>query len=127
PGWLQHSGDRRTTSHHAGVREEAGVALPAAGTGAVQMSIETKEGLFALMEQIAEEREAARPIVERLVASGEALEDIEIPEGWRTAGMALEVCDAAHVKNESYPNLSLLLAQLALPVAMSLSPAERLP
>src|SRR5436190_4810726 len=112
PRGLQHSGDRRAAAHHAGVREEAGIAMSKTSPGALQMNIETKEGLFALMEQIAEEREAARPIVERLVTSGEPLEDIETPEGWRTAGMVLELCERATAKNESDPRLSLVLAQI---------------
>jgi hypothetical protein len=78
-----------------------------------------KEELFAVMEQIAEEREAARPVVEKLIASGEPLEDIEIPEGWRTAGMVLELCEGAYSEDESAPRLSLLLGQLALPIAIS--------
>jgi tetratricopeptide (TPR) repeat protein len=90
------------------------------------MSIETKEGLFALMEQIAEEREAARPIVEQLVASGEPLEDIEIPEGWRTAGMVLELCEAATTNDESYPQQSVLLGQIALTIATTLSSGPRI-
>src|SRR5262249_22905107 len=110
-------------AHHAGVREEAGVAMPQAGAGAVQMNIETKEGLFALMEQIAEEREAARPIVEQLATSDPPPEDIEIPEEWRTAGMVLELCEKANSKNESDPRLSLLLAQIALPVSVQVKNA----
>lgn len=84
------------------------------------MNIETREGLFALMEQIAEEREAARPVVEQLVASGEGLEDIEIPEGWRTAGFVLELVVRADVANESEPRLSLKLADLGLVIATQL-------
>jgi tetratricopeptide (TPR) repeat protein len=55
----------------------------------------TKDELFALMEQIAEEREAARPIAEKLASGEEPIDDIEIPEGWRTAGMVLELCERA--------------------------------
>lgn len=81
------------------------------------MSIETKEGLFALMEQIAEEREAARPIVEKLIASGEPLEDIEIPEGWRTAGFAIELTNEAESIDESDARRSLSLQHLAYAIA----------
>ena len=81
------------------------------------MSIETKEGLFALMEQIAEEREAARPIVEQLLASGEPLEDIEIPEGWRTAGMVLELCEAATALSDANPICSLQLQLICISIA----------
>jgi tetratricopeptide (TPR) repeat protein len=89
------------------------------------MNIETKEGLFALMEQIAEEREAARPIVEQLLASGEPLEDIEIPEGWRTAGMVLELCDIAYSRDETEPLLSLALGHLALVISFQVKAADK--
>jgi len=85
------------------------------------MTLETKEGLFALMEQIAAEREAARPIVERLVASGEAIEDIEIPEEWRTAGMVAEVSESAYNLDESQPKLSLALSQIAFAIATNVA------
>jgi len=81
------------------------------------MNIETREGLFAVMEQVASEREAARPIVEKLVASGEPVDDIEIPEGWRTAGMVMELCDFAFSRLENDPLQSLAFAQLALAIA----------
>jgi len=84
------------------------------------MNIETREGLFAVMEQIAAEREAARPIVEKLVASGEPVDDIEIPEGWRTAGMVMELCDFAFSRLENDPLQSLAFAQLALTIAGNL-------
>jgi tetratricopeptide (TPR) repeat protein len=84
------------------------------------MNIETREGLFAVMEQIAAEREAARPIVEKLVASGEPVDDIEIPQGWRTAGMVMELCDFAFSRLENDPLQSLAFAQLALTIAGNL-------
>ncbi|HEX9492453.1 MAG TPA: hypothetical protein VGA33_04250, partial [Thermoanaerobaculia bacterium] len=84
------------------------------------MNIETREGLFAVMEQIAAEREAARPIVEKLVASGEPVEDIEIPEGWRTAGMVMELCDFAFSRLENDPLQSLAFAHVALAIAGNL-------
>src|SRR5881397_4422373 len=88
PGGIQHRGDRRAVAHHSELRQETRGALPEAGAGAVQMStgLETKEQLFEVMEQIAAEREAARPIVENLLSSGEPVDDIEIPGAWRTAG-----------------------------------------
>jgi len=84
------------------------------------MNIETREGLFAVMEQVAAEREAARPIVEKLVASGEPIDDIEIPEGWRTAGMVMELCDFAFSRLENDPLQSLTFAHLALAIAGNL-------
>lgn len=78
-----------------------------------------KEELFELMEQIAGEREEARPVVEQLIASGEPPEDIEIPKEWRTAGMVLELCEGACGKNESEPRISLALSQLGLVIAKS--------
>src|SRR5262249_27303759 len=90
--------------------QESGIALSSKG----HESIETKEGLFALMEQIAEEREAARPIVEQLAASDPPPEDIEIPDEWRTAGMVLELCEKAYSLDEAAPKTSLTLGHLAL-------------
>ena len=84
------------------------------------MNIETREGLFAVMEQIAAEREAARPIVEKLVASGEPIDDIEIPEGWRTAGMVMELILAAGQFDTSDPSGSLVTLQLANAIAKSI-------
>jgi tetratricopeptide (TPR) repeat protein len=92
----------------------------------MSVGIETKEGLFAVMEQIAAEREAARPIVEKLVASNEPVDDIEIPEGWRTAGFVLQLILAAGSKLESNPSRTLTLTQLALTVACCI-PKERYP
>src|SRR5436190_361128 len=87
PRRLQHSGDRGAVAHHAWVRQETGFTLPATGAGALRegsemrTGLETREELFAVMEQIAEERECARPIVRELVARGRSIDDIEIPEG----------------------------------------------
>jgi tetratricopeptide (TPR) repeat protein len=86
------------------------------------MNIETREGLFAAMEQIAAEREAARPIVEKLVASGEPVDDIEIPEGWRTAGMVMELTVAAGEFDMLDPSRSLVTLQLANAIAKSIRP-----
>src|SRR5205823_2596964 len=72
---------------------------------------------FAVMEQIAEERECARPIVRELVARGRPIDDIEIPEGWRTAGMVLELCEMAFSQNDSQPTESVALGWLALEIA----------
>ena len=79
-----------------------------------------KEQLFAVMEQIAAEREAARPIVRELVASGAPVDDIEIPEGWRTAGMVMELCEFGATMLESDPIRNLSLAQLGLSIMASL-------
>ncbi|HEY8164520.1 MAG TPA: tetratricopeptide repeat protein [Gemmatimonadaceae bacterium] len=80
--------------------------------------LETKEQLFDVMEQIAAEREAARPIVERLVTGGEPVDDIEIPEGWRTAGFVQELSETAGNICETNPLRSLPLQHLALVLAM---------
>ena len=56
--------------------------------------LETREGLFAVMEQIASERETAREIVQQLLTSNAPLDDIDIPEGWRTAGMVMDAKQA---------------------------------
>lgn len=74
----------------------------------------TKEELFALMEQIAEEREAARPVVEKLASGEEPIEDIEIAEGWRTRGFVHELSLAAARISEAQPTRSRLLQQIAL-------------
>ncbi len=86
----------------------------------MSVSIETKEELFAVMEQIAGEREAARPIVEKLVASGEPIDDIEIPERWRTAGFVMELSAAAGHLRAANPARSLSLQQVAFVIAKSL-------
>jgi len=83
--------------------------------------LETREELFAVMEQIAEEREAARPIVRELVARRQSIDDIEIPEGWRTAGMVLELCLAAQSIDEADPSKSLSLLHIALAITQSTS------
>ncbi|HYS54013.1 MAG TPA: tetratricopeptide repeat protein [Thermoanaerobaculia bacterium] len=75
-----------------------------------------KEQLFAVMEQIAEEREAARPIVRELVASGASVDDIEIPEGWRTAGMVMELCEFAYNHLETEPTKCVSFSLLALAI-----------
>ncbi|HLJ75749.1 MAG TPA: hypothetical protein VKU62_14240, partial [Thermoanaerobaculia bacterium] len=76
----------------------------------------TKEELFALMEQIAEEREAARPVVEKLASGEEPIEDIEIPEGWRTAGMVLELCEGSDEICDVHPVHALVLLHMALAI-----------
>lgn len=84
--------------------------------------LQTREQLFAVMEQIAEEREAARPIVEELLTREPAdLLDIEIPEEWRTAGFVQELSEAAGRLWQSNPLRSLPLQQIALSIAMSFS------
>jgi tetratricopeptide (TPR) repeat protein len=83
----------------------------------MRTGLETREELFAVMEQIAEEREAARPIVRELVARGRSIDDIEIPEGWRTAGMVLELIEYAYNQLETEPLKCLSVALLALAIA----------
>jgi tetratricopeptide (TPR) repeat protein len=77
----------------------------------------TKEELFAVMEQIAEEREAARPIVRELAESGRQIDDIEIPEGWRTAGMVVELCEFAYGHLETDPLKCLSFSLLSVAIA----------
>ncbi len=83
----------------------------------MRTGLETREELFAVMEQIAEERECARPIVRELVARGRSIDDIEIPEGWRTAGMVLELSEYAYSQLETQPADSLSFALIALAIA----------
>src|SRR5437867_10292166 len=128
PGGIQHRGDRRAVAHHSELRQETRRAMPETGAGAVSMStgLETKEQLFEVMEQIAAEREAARPIVERLVTSGEPVDDIEIPEGWRTAGFVQELTTTAGAMWQSDPVRSLPLLQLAFATTVGI-PREKYP
>src|ERR1700737_1483056 len=117
-GRLQHSRDRRAAPHHGGLREETGFSLPATGAGTLRQGttmstgLETREGLFAVMEQIASEREAAREIVQQLLSSNAPLDDIDIPEGWRTAGMVMELAELAFSGLEADPQQSLSLSLL---------------
>ena len=76
----------------------------------------TREALFDVMEQIAEERIAARPIVEELLSRGDEVWDEEIPESWRTAGFVQELTAAGAAIVETNPKKSLSLAQLALKI-----------
>ena len=82
----------------------------------------TREALFDVMEQIAEERIAARPIVEELLSRGDEVWDEEIPESWRTAGFVQELTAAGAAIVETNPKKSLSLAQLALTVATTVPP-----
>jgi tetratricopeptide (TPR) repeat protein len=86
----------------------------------MSIGLETKEQLFEVMDQIAAEREAARPIVEKLVSGGEPIDDIEIPEAWRTAGFVHELITAVYRNAERDPVGALLLQQLALATARGL-------
>jgi len=86
----------------------------------MSIEIQTKEGLFALMEQIAEERLAARAVIDRL-ATSESIEDTEIPPEWRTAGFGHELAKYAFSKLESDPLQSLTFAHLGLAVITSVS------
>lgn len=85
--------------------------------------LDTRESLFATMRQIAAEREAARPIVEELVAGGgEGGFDAEIPRSWRTAGFVHELTTAAARILETDARRSLLLEQLSLAVITAIPP-----
>jgi tetratricopeptide (TPR) repeat protein len=86
----------------------------------------TREALFDVMEQIAEERIAARPIVEKLLSRGEEVWDEEIPESWRTAGFVQELTAAGAGILETDPSRCLNFTQLALAVVSSI-PAETYP
>ncbi|HEY8180908.1 MAG TPA: hypothetical protein VII32_01620, partial [Thermoanaerobaculia bacterium] len=83
----------------------------------MRTGLETREELFAVMEQIAEEREAARPIVRELVESARSVDDIEIPEEWRTAGMVMEIIEFAYGHLEIDPPKCLSFSLLALALA----------
>ncbi|HEY8164518.1 MAG TPA: tetratricopeptide repeat protein [Gemmatimonadaceae bacterium] len=87
----------------------------------MSIEIQTKAGLFALMEQIAQERLAARAVIDQL-ATRESIEDIEIPLEWRTAGFVHELAEYAFSKLESDPLQSLAFAHLGLAVITSISP-----
>lgn len=87
----------------------------------VSSELETKEQLFDVMEQIAEEREAAWPVVQELLArKPEELHDIEIEDSWRTAGFVQELSETAARRWQSDPLRSLPLQQLALVLAVSI-------
>lgn len=86
----------------------------------------TREALFDVMEQIAEERIAARPIVQELLTRGDEVWDEEIPESWRTAGFVQELTAAGAAILETDPTRCLNFTQLALAVASSI-PRETYP
>ncbi|PYQ26750.1 MAG: hypothetical protein DMF57_19000, partial [Acidobacteria bacterium] len=86
----------------------------------------TREALFDVMEQIAEERIAARPIVEELLSRGDEVWDEEIPDSWRTAGFVQELTAAGAAILETDPSRCLNFTQLALAVASSI-PSETYP
>jgi tetratricopeptide (TPR) repeat protein len=86
----------------------------------------TRESLFDVMEQIAEERIAARPIVEKLLSRGDDVWDEEIPDSWRTAGFVQELTAAGAAILETDPSRCLNFTQLALAVASSI-PRETYP
>lgn len=87
----------------------------------VSSELQTREQLFEVMEQIAEEREAAWPVVQELLArTPEELQDVEIQESWRTAGFIQELTEAARKIGHSDPSRALVLQQLVAVVAMSI-------
>lgn len=86
----------------------------------------TREALFDVMEQIAEERIAARPIVQELLSRGDEVWDEEIPESWRTAGFVQELTAAGAAILETDPSRCFNFTQLALAVASSI-PRETYP
>jgi len=88
----------------------------------VNSRLATSEELFAIMEQIAEERAAATPIVQSVLGRGEEVWEEEIPTSWRTAGFVQELTAAAAGILENDPPRSLSLAQLALAVASTIPP-----
>jgi tetratricopeptide (TPR) repeat protein len=59
--------------------------------------------------------------VEELIARGEPLEDIEIPDGWRTAGMVMELCERAFSTLDGKPSSSLTLAEIAFAISAAIS------
>jgi hypothetical protein len=92
----------------------------------VNSRLATSDDLFAIMEQIAEERAGAKPVVQSVLGRGEEVWDEEIPASWRTAGFVQELTAAAAGILESDPPRSLSFAQLALAVASSI-PADTYP
>ena len=76
--------------------------------------------LARLAEQIAAEREAARPFVAKLQESLDAYWDRIVPDDWRTLGMALETIDAADKLLEQNPTQSRELAHFALAITSSI-------
>src|ERR1700693_3261496 len=74
------------------------------------------------MEQIAEERAAAKSVVQSVLERGEEVWEEEIPASWRTAGFVQEMTAAAVGILESNPPRSLSFAQLALAVASTIPP-----
>lgn len=57
--------------------------------------ISTREGLFAVMRQIAAEREAAKPLVAELLAREQIPWDEDVPQEWKTIGFVQELTKAA--------------------------------
>jgi len=85
-------------------------------------SIDAREVLFNLVKQIAAEREAARPVVEVLLASRpEDLWDSEIPIEWRTVGFVQELTERAAGILEQNTHRALSLCQFALATAGSIN------
>lgn len=85
--------------------------------------ISTRDGLFAVMRQIAAEREAAKPRVADLLAREELPWDEDIPEEWKTAGFVEELTKAAAGIVEKDPSRCVQLQLLAVVTAGGMSPA----
>jgi tetratricopeptide (TPR) repeat protein len=79
--------------------------------------ISTREGLFAVMRQLAKEREEAKPRVEELLSRKELPWDEPIPEEWKTAGFVRELTRAAGSAPENDPPRGAALLQFAFGVA----------
>jgi tetratricopeptide (TPR) repeat protein len=106
--------------------------VPAAGAGPQRDQVEeveeemsadisTKEGLFAVMRQVAAEREAAKPMVAELMAREELPWDEEIPEEWRTVGFVEELTKAAAAILEQSPTRCIEHLTMAFAIQSSIS------
>jgi tetratricopeptide (TPR) repeat protein len=125
--------DRRAVEDDAEVRAKPGIPVPPAGAGPqwdqveeveeeMSADISTKEGLFAVMRQVAAEREAAKPMVAELMAREELPWDEEIPEEWRTVGFVEELTKAANALVEKAAPRTLQILQFGLSVMSSCEP-----
>lgn len=81
--------------------------------------ISTREGLFAVMTQIAAEREAAKPLVAELLKREEPPWDEDIPEEWKTAGFVEELTKGASASVEQALPRAILLLQFSIAISTS--------
>ncbi len=72
-----------------------------------------------IADRLADERVKARPVIEALRMTMDAVWDRALPEEWRTLGFVQELTTTAAALLEQDPRYSRALAQFALAVAMS--------